>query len=54
MAINDSRLPEVGGSGGLVAVDKGGNVCLPFVSEGMYRGYIRADGDPVAAIYGDE
>lgn len=48
------RLPEVGGSGGLVAVDKDGNFCLPFVSEGMYRGYIRADGEPVAAIYGDE
>lgn len=32
-------LREIGGSGGLVAVDKSGQVCLPFNTEGMYRAW---------------
>lgn len=47
-------LGRLGGSGGLVAVDKHGNVSLPFNSEGMYRGYILENGEPVEAIYGDD
>lgn len=31
------KLPALGGSGGLIAVDHEGNVALPFHSEGMYR-----------------
>ncbi len=31
------KLPALGGSGGLIAVDHEGNVALPFNSEGMYR-----------------
>ena len=27
-----------GGSGGLVAVDRQGNFCMPFSTSGMYRG----------------
>ncbi|HJV25997.1 MAG TPA: isoaspartyl peptidase/L-asparaginase [Aromatoleum sp.] len=38
-------LPAIGGAGGLIAVDAYGNVSLPFNTEGMYRGYMRAD-DP--------
>ncbi len=33
------HLTSIGGEGGLIAVDRGGNVTLPFNSEGMYRGY---------------
>ena len=39
------------GSGGLVAVDRHGNVALPFNSEGMYRGFIRAGEEPATFIY---
>lgn len=45
------RLPRIGGSGGLIAIDAEGNVALPFNTEGMYRGHAYADGAPVAAIY---
>jgi beta-aspartyl-peptidase (threonine type) len=31
------KLVKIGGEGGLVAVDKFGNVAMPFNSEGMYR-----------------
>ncbi|MFH8133936.1 isoaspartyl peptidase/L-asparaginase family protein [Pantoea osteomyelitidis] len=45
------KIPALGGSGGLVAVDKQGNVALPFNSEGMYRGYAYVGGDVDVAIY---
>jgi L-asparaginase / beta-aspartyl-peptidase len=41
----------VGGRGGVVAVDRTGALALPFNTEGMYRGYIRADGRIHTAIW---
>jgi len=46
-------LREMGGEGGLIAVDHSGNVALPFNSEGMYRAWLTSDGTPHVAIYGD-
>ena len=37
------RLPKLGGDGGLIAVDKSGNIAMPFCTEGMYRGYIKRE-----------
>ena len=45
------KLPDLGGDGGLVAVDKDGNVAMPFSTEGMYRGYIKTNGKAVVEIY---
>ena len=45
------RAHDLGGEGGLIAIDRKGNYALPFNSSGMYRGYIDADGKPVVAIY---
>jgi beta-aspartyl-peptidase (threonine type) len=45
------ELGRVGGSGGLVAVDRDGAVALPFNCSGMYRGYVGADGIIHTAIY---
>ena len=45
------HLTEIGGEGGFIAVDSSGNVALPFNSEGMYRGFITADGAAVVEIY---
>ena len=44
-------LAEMGGSGGLIAIDGAGNVALPFNSQGMYRGVIGADGQARTAIW---
>lgn len=38
------QLPNLGGDGGLIAVDKYGNIAMPFCTEGMYRGFIRKEG----------
>ncbi|HET7896152.1 MAG TPA: isoaspartyl peptidase/L-asparaginase, partial [Flavisolibacter sp.] len=45
------KLPQLGGDGGLVAVDSKGNVAMPFNTEGMYRGFVKANGKPVVEIY---
>ena len=45
------QLKPIGGEGGLIAVDKKGNVSLPFNSLGMYRGYKKANGEKKTAIF---
>ncbi len=45
------RLPALGGDGGLIAVDRDGNIAMPFCTEGMYRGYIKESGEPIMKIY---
>lgn len=47
------KLVKIGGEGGLVAIDSQCNICLPFNSEGMYRGYRKSDGDAAIKIYKD-
>lgn len=44
------KLVKLGGEGGLIAVDAKGNVCLPFNSDGMYRGCRNAD-ETIVEIY---
>lgn len=45
------KLPALGGSGGLIAIDREGNVALPFNSEGMYRAYAFAGDTSTVGIY---
>ena len=47
------KLVKIGGEGGLIALDAKGNIAMPFNSEGMYRGYIKADGTKFIGIYKD-
>ena len=48
------KLVERGGEGGLIALDRNGNIAMPFNSEGMYRGYVKSDGKSEVMIYKDE
>ncbi len=52
VVINDV-LVKVGGEGGVIAMDREGNVAMPFNSAGMYRGYVGEDGKPSVAIFRD-
>jgi beta-aspartyl-peptidase (threonine type) len=45
------KLPAIDGRGGLIAVDAQGNVCMPFNTEGMYRGLAHAGGPRLTSIY---
>lgn len=40
----------LGGDGGLIAVDRDGNVAMPFNSAGMKRGFVRLDGVVQVAV----
>jgi beta-aspartyl-peptidase (threonine type) len=53
LVVND-KLVKAGGSGGVICVDKSGNVSLPFNSTGMFRGFATADGKEGIFIYKDE
>lgn len=46
------KLPAIKGRGGLIAVDRAGNVTLPFNTEGMYRGLARVGEAVNVSIYG--
>jgi beta-aspartyl-peptidase (threonine type) len=48
------KLVKAGGSGGIVSVDRKGNVSMPFNSEGMYRGYRTSAGKTGVFIFDDE
>lgn len=45
------KVPALGGDGGLIAIDKDGNIAMPFNTAGMYRGSITADGKTDIQIY---
>ncbi len=47
----NERLRAVGGEGGVIAIDSHGNATLPFNTEGMYRGYITAEGAISVGIF---
>ncbi|AMJ57553.1 MULTISPECIES: isoaspartyl peptidase/L-asparaginase [Stenotrophomonas] len=48
------RLPALGGDGGAIVLAADGTAATPFNTEGMYRGWIGADGVPHVAIFADE
>lgn len=47
------KVPNLGGDGGLIALDNNGNVTMPFNTEGMYRGTLSSDGKIEVYIYKD-
>ncbi len=47
------KLVKIKGEGGIIALDRKGNIAMPFNSEGMYRGFVKADGKIEVAIYKD-
>ena len=48
------KLVKQNASGGLISLDKDGNIHMPFNSAGMFRGFIKSDGTSGIAIYDDE
>jgi beta-aspartyl-peptidase (threonine type) len=47
------RVPELGGNGGVIALDAKGNLTAPFNTSGMHRGWIDAKGERHVAIFRD-
>lgn len=51
--VND-KLKKMKGAGGVIAIDKNGNVAMPFNTPGMYRGYQLDDKEAVIKFYGTD
>lgn len=47
------KVDKLGGKGGIIAIDKDGNIAYSFSSAGMYRARVGADGQPLVEIYKD-
>ena len=50
-AVINRFIPELGGNGGAIVLGADGRMALPFNTEGMYRGWIGADGVAHVALY---
>ncbi|HUH31743.1 MAG TPA: isoaspartyl peptidase/L-asparaginase [Rhodanobacter sp.] len=50
----NQEIPALGGNGGAIALDAEGHIAMPFNTDGMFRGWMGADGIAHVAIYGDE
>ena len=49
-----NKLKLIGGDGGVIAVDKDGNISMTFNTTGMYRAYVTSSGDKEVLIYQDK
>ncbi len=47
------KIGKMGGDGGLIALDKSGNIAMPFNTAGMYRATIMENGKIDVQIYGE-
>jgi len=47
----NKKLVEAGGAGGIIAVDKEGNVSMPFNTNMMFRAYAKSNGEKQIAIF---
>ena len=45
------KLNELGGTGGVIALDANGNIAMDFNTEGMFRGFINSNGEKEIAIF---
>ena len=45
------EVARLGGSGGLIALDRHGTIAMPFNTPGMYRGYARSDGTTAVDMF---
>jgi L-asparaginase / beta-aspartyl-peptidase len=48
------KVAELGGDGGVIALDSRGNLATPFNTTGMFRGHVTEDGRIVVKMFGDE
>lgn len=49
-----NKLAKLGGTGGIIAIDRNANIAMPFNTDGMYRAYKVQGGKTFVAIYKDE
>ena len=53
-AVVNGEVVRLGGDGGAIALDREGNIAMPFNTPGMHRGWIRPDGRRGTAVFATE
>jgi L-asparaginase / beta-aspartyl-peptidase len=48
------KVAKLGGDGGVICLDKDGNVAMPFNTSGMYRGFRLSNGTASVEIFGEK
>ncbi len=46
-----SKLTQLGGTGGVIGLDKSGNIAMEFNTSGMFRGFIKSNGEKQIGIF---
>jgi beta-aspartyl-peptidase (threonine type) len=46
-----NKLTELNGTGGVIALDKNGNIAMEFNTSGMFRGFVKSSGEKEVAIF---
>ncbi len=49
--IEIEKLTRLGGTGGVIGIDRSGNIAMEFNTSGMFRGYIKSNGERDIAIF---
>src|SRR5690554_3799548 len=49
-----NKIPELGGDGGIVAIDKDGNITMEFNTAGMYRAAMNSKGEMTIGLYKED
>lgn len=49
-----TKLEELGGKGGVIALDRKGNVAMTFNTSGMYRAYVTENGEVTVKLFGED
>lgn len=52
-AVIHGKLPEMGGTGGVIGLDRDGNVAMVFNRAGMFRGTVDHEGNIVVKMFGE-
>ena len=50
----NEKLEQVGGKGGIIAIDRYGNISMEFNTSGMLRGYAKSTGEREILMFGEE
>ncbi len=45
------QLKQIGGSGGVICIDKNGNISMPYNTAGMFRGFCKVGKEPQIFLY---
>ena len=45
------KLTQLGGTGGVIGIDRNGNIAMEFNTSGMFRGFIKSNGEKEVAIF---